>query len=239
MPAEVEFARIPHPNPASDAERATKMTDPVFGAVRTDHMVTIAYSEDKGWHNAQLTARGPLPLDPASAVFHYAQEIFEGMKAYRGDDGTVKLFRPEKNAQRFQASARRLAMPELPEDLFITAVEELVKADEAWVPTEGSLYLRPFLIATEGALGVRPSKEYMFVVIACPVGNYFKGGSRAVTIWASTEYRALCAAAPALPSAVATMPPAWQPRPKRPKTVAIRCSSSTRSRVSGSKSWAA
>jgi len=188
MPAEVEFARIPHPNPASDAERAAKMTDPVFGAVRTDHMVTISYTEGQGWHDAQLTARGPLPLDPASAVFHYAQEIFEGMKAYRGEDGSVKLFRPEKNAQRFQISARRLAMPELPEDLFLQAVEALVKADEAWVPQDGSLYLRPFLIATEGALGVRPSKEYMFVVIACPVGNYFKGEARAVSIWASRDY---------------------------------------------------
>jgi len=188
MPAQVEIARIAHPNPASDAERAAMMADPVFGAVRTDHMVTIRYSEQDGWHDAKLEPRGPLPLDPASAVFHYAQEIFEGMKAYRRDDGQVVLFRPEQNAKRFQVSARRLAMPELPEDLFVDAVKALVKADENWVPTEGSLYLRPFLIATEGALGVRPSKDYMFVVIACPVGNYFKGEARAVSIWASKEY---------------------------------------------------
>ena len=184
----MKFEITQNPSTMAEDQRIEAFASLGFGTLFTDHMAVIRWTEGKGWHSAQITARVPFPMDPAASVLHYAQEIFEGMKAYRGADGKVKLFRPEKNAQRFQISARRLAMPELPEDLFVEAVKTLVKADEAWVPTEGSLYLRPFLIATEGALGVRPSKDYMFVVIACPVGNYFKGEARAVSIWASTEY---------------------------------------------------
>ncbi len=122
-------------------------------------------------------------------MLHYAQEIFEGLKAYRLSDGGVALFRPEQNARRFQASAERLAMPVLPEAAFLRSIEELIKADVAWAPGgDGSLYLRPFMFASEAFLGVRPAAEYWYVVIASPVGAYFKGGKKAVTVWLSDDY---------------------------------------------------
>lgn len=186
------FAHLPHPSPASDAVRAAVLANPGFGTNFSDHMVSIDWEEGKGWHNAVVGPRQPIALDPAAAVLHYAQEIFEGLKAYRhGADG-IALFRPEANARRFNDSARRLAMPELPEDLFIEAVRQLVSADRDWFPTVdgGSLYLRPFMIATEAFLGVRPAKHYKFLVIASPAGNYFKSGSPAVSIWVSDYTRA-------------------------------------------------
>ncbi|HMO69366.1 MAG TPA: aminotransferase class IV, partial [Novosphingobium sp.] len=130
--------------------------------------------------------------DPAAAVLHDAQEIFEGLKAYGQADGGIALFRPEANAARFNASARRLAMPELPEGVFVEAVRELVRADRDWFPSAegGLLYLRPFMIATEAFLGVRPAKEYKFLVIASPAGSYFKSGAPAVSIWVSDYTRA-------------------------------------------------
>ena len=133
---------------------------------------------------------GPIAMDPASAVLHYAQEIFEGLKAYRLADGGIALFRPEANAARFDASAARLAMPSMPEDLFVQAVKELVLTDKDWFPPieGGSLYLRPFMFASESFLGVRPSKAYRFLVIASPAGNYFKSGAPAVSIWVSEDY---------------------------------------------------
>jgi branched-chain amino acid aminotransferase len=180
-----------HPNPAPVAAdvRAGLLRDPGFGRVFTDHMVTIRWTQDGGWQDAQLRARAPISLDPAAAVLHYGQEIFEGLKAYRRDDGSIALFRPEQNARRFNTSAARMAMPELPEELFLGAINELVKADLAWIPgNDGSLYLRPFLFATEAFLGVRPSYEYLFMVIASSVGSYFKGGDKAVTVWLSDHY---------------------------------------------------
>ena len=186
------FTRLPHPALVSEAERASILANPGFGSRFTDHMVTIEWTEDKGWHGATVAPYGPIALDPAASVLHYAQEIFEGLKAYRHPDGAMALFRPEANAARFNASARRLAMPELPEGLFIAAITELVKADSAWFPTVegGSLYLRPFMIATEAFLGVRPAKSYKFIVIASPAGNYFKSGAPAVSIWVSEYTRA-------------------------------------------------
>ncbi|MDE0945596.1 MAG: branched chain amino acid aminotransferase [Sphingomonadales bacterium GWF1_63_6] len=170
-------------------ERATLLEDPGFGRLFTDHMVTIRYTEGQGWHSHSVGPREPFQIDPACAVLHYAQEIFEGMKAYRLADGSVAMFRPEENARRFAQSAERLAMPEIPEDLFLEAVAELVKIDADWIPSgEGSLYLRPFLFASEAFLGVRPSKEYIFCVIASPAGAYFKGGKKAVTLWVSEHY---------------------------------------------------
>jgi branched-chain amino acid aminotransferase len=153
-------------------------------------MVTIRYSEGQGWHDAVLGPRQPIALDPAAAVLHYAQEIFEGLKAYRLPDGAVASFRPEANAARFNASARRLAMPELPEELFIESIRKLVGVDKAWVPDadKGSLYLRPFMFASEAFLGVRPAKDYIYCLIASPVGGYFKGGKTAVTLWVSQDY---------------------------------------------------
>jgi branched-chain amino acid aminotransferase len=174
------------------AVRDAVLADPGFGKSFSDHMITIDWAEGKGWHNATLGPRGPIALDPAAAVLHYAQEIFEGLKAYRLGDGSMALFRPEANAARFNASAQRLAMPELPEDLFIAALRELVGVDRDWFPgvEGGSLYLRPFMIATEAFLGVRPAKEYKFIVIASPAGNYFKSGAPAVSIWVSDYTRA-------------------------------------------------
>ncbi len=182
--------RISHnPAPVADEERSRLLRSPGFGRVFTDHMATIRYSETRGWHDAEVKPRGPITLDPAAAVFHYAQEVFEGLKAYRGADGRVLLFRPEENARRFQRSAERLAMPALPEDLFVEALEQIVRIDAAWIPDgDGSLYLRPFMIATEVFLGVKPSAEYLFMVIASPVGSYFASKAEALTVWISLEH---------------------------------------------------
>ena len=186
------FTRLPHPAPVAADIRAEILANPGFGARFTDHMVTIEWSEADGWHSPTVGPYGLIALDPAASVLHYAQEIFEGMKAYRHPDGAMALFRPDANAARFNASARRLAMPELPPELFIAAIEELVRADAEWFPTVegGSLYLRPFMIATEAFLGVRPAKAYKFIVIASPAGNYFKSGAPAVSIWVSDYTRA-------------------------------------------------
>ena len=153
-------------------------------------MVTIRYSDAKGWHDAKVGPRAPLTLDPATAVLHYAQEIFEGLKAYRLADGSMALFRPEQNARRFQRSAKRLAMPELPEEMFLQACRQLVQVDKDWFPPVdgGSIYLRPFMIASEVFLGVKPSAEYLFMVIASSAGNYFKSGAPAISIWVSEQY---------------------------------------------------
>lgn len=185
----MNFAITPHASPVPAETRRKILEDPGFGRIFTDHMVTLRWSADAGWHDGQVKARAPFALDPACAVLHYAQEIFEGMKAYRTDTGAVVLFRPEMNATRFARSAERLAMPAVPEALFIEAVEALVKIDKDWVPGEaGSLYLRPFMFASEAFLGVRPALEYIFCVIACPVGPYFKGGDRPLKLWVSDQY---------------------------------------------------
>jgi branched-chain amino acid aminotransferase len=186
----IELTRLPHPSLVSAEARAQAIADPGFGKVFTDHMVSIDWSEERGWHNATLGPRQPLSLDPACAVLHYAQEIFEGLKAYRLADGTMALFRPEENARRFNRSADRLAMPNLPEHLFVEAVREAVLADREWFPPVegGSLYIRPFMIATEAFLGVRPAKQYKFLVILSAAGNYFKSGAPAVSIWVSRDY---------------------------------------------------
>jgi branched-chain amino acid aminotransferase len=186
----LDFARIPHPAPVPGASREQAIADPGFGKVFTDHMVSIDWSDGQGWHSPTIGPRQPLSLDPAAAVLHYAQEIFEGLKAYRLADGAMALFRPEENARRFNASARRLAMPELPEEAFVEAVRQLALADRDWFPQVegGSLYMRPFMFASEPFLGVRPAKQYKFLVIASPAGNYFKSGAPAVSIWVSGDY---------------------------------------------------
>lgn len=177
--------------PVDDATLAELLVDPGFGVHFTDHMFTVEWTPEKGWHDARITPYGPLTLDPATAVLHYAQETFEGMKAYRHDDGSVHLFRPEANAERMAASSRRLALPELPVEDFIGAVEALIKVDERWVPDaegEKSLYIRPFMFASEKFLGVRPSQHVTFMVIASPAGSYFKGGLQPVSLWLTEEY---------------------------------------------------
>ena len=181
---------LPSSHPASDAVRHARMQNPGFGRVFTDHMVVVPYREGEGWLPGELKAYGPLSLDPAASVLHYGQAIFEGFKAYAQPDGGVKTYRPIENARRFNRSAARLAMPDLPEELFIHAADELIRLDSAWVPTAvgESLYLRPLMIATEAALGVRPAKEYLFVLFASPAGAYFTGGIKPVTVWISEDY---------------------------------------------------
>ncbi|MEU0488969.1 branched-chain amino acid aminotransferase [Nocardiopsis changdeensis] len=172
-------------------EREALLESPGFGQVFTDHMVSIRYTEGKGWHDAKLEPYGPLSLDPATSALHYAQEIFEGLKAYRHPDGSLASFRPEANAARFNRSAARMAMPELPEDLFLKSIELLLEHDGEWVPTKPdfSLYLRPFMISTDVGLGVNhPSRSYVYLLIASPVGSYFSGGIKPVTVWLSTDY---------------------------------------------------
>lgn len=178
-------------SPVDDARLAEILADPGFGLHFTDHMFTVEWTPEKGWHDARITPYGPLTLDPATAVLHYAQETFEGMKAYRHADGSVHLFRPEANAERMITSSQRLALPELPVDDFIEAVEALVKVDQRWVPAgegEKSLYLRPFMFASETFLGVRPSQHVTFMVIASPAGSYFKGGLKPVSLWLTEEF---------------------------------------------------
>ena len=188
---QLSFERTPHPAPVPGETRAEAIADPKFGTVFTDHMVVVDYDADKGgWHQAQVVPRGPIALDPAASVLHYAQEIFEGMKAYRHPDGSLALFRPGENARRFNDSARRMAMPELPGELFLESLRQLLSIDKDWVPGgEGaSLYLRPFMFASEAFLGVRPARQYKFIVIASPAGAYFKSGHAAVKIWVSRDY---------------------------------------------------
>ncbi|MFI6815465.1 branched-chain amino acid aminotransferase [Nonomuraea sp. NPDC050328] len=173
------------------AERDQILAAPGFGQHFTDHMISIDFTEELGWHNARLEPYGPLTLDPATSVFHYAQELFEGLKAYRQSNGSIVAFRPYANAARFNKSCARMAMPEVPEETFVEALELLVQTDRDWVPTtEGhSLYLRPFIIATQVGLGVNyPSKQYRFMVIASPAASYFAGGIKPVSVWLSTEY---------------------------------------------------
>ncbi|KJC50044.1 branched-chain amino acid aminotransferase [Bradyrhizobium sp. LTSP849] len=186
----MKFDIQPASNPTSEKDRVAKLVDPGFGRVFTDHMAIVRYNQAKGgWYEARIEARANFQLDPAGAVLHYAQEIFEGLKAYKRDDGGVNLFRPDANARRFKDSADRMAMAQVPEDVFIEAVAQVVRIDRAWMPGgEGSLYLRPFMIASETFLGVKPSSEYIFAVIASPVGSYFKGGPAPVSIWVSENY---------------------------------------------------
>jgi branched-chain amino acid aminotransferase len=187
----LEFTVSRSAKPATDAERETILAEPGFGKYFTDHMVSIDYEDGQGWHNARVIPYGPIELDPSAIVLHYAQEIFEGLKAYRWADGSIVSFRAESNAARLRSSARRLAIPELPEELFMGSLRQLIAVDNAWVPAAGgeeALYLRPFVIATEPGLGVRPSKRYRYLLIASPAGAYFKGGINPVTVWISTEY---------------------------------------------------
>jgi branched-chain amino acid aminotransferase len=186
----LQFSRALTATPASAQRRVEILADPGFGKHFTDHMVTATWSPGAGWHDARIEPYGPIPLDPAAAVLHYGQEIFEGLKAYRHADGTVWAFRPEANGERFARSATRLALPHLPVEDFLAAIDLLVRTDVDWVPTGGeqSLYLRPFMFASEAFLGVRPANEVRFVVIASPVGAYFAGGIKPVSIWLSSTY---------------------------------------------------
>ncbi|AXA95649.1 branched-chain amino acid aminotransferase [Microbacterium sp. PM5] len=188
--APLEFAVTRNLAAKSAAEREQLLADPAFGTTFTDHMVDICWSVRGGWHRPRVQPYGPLSLDPAAAVLHYGQEIFEGIKAYRHADGSVWTFRPDQNGRRLQRSARRLALPELPVEYFIESLKALIAVDGAWVPAgaDQSLYLRPFMFAKEAFLGVRPANKVGYYVIASPVGAYFKGGAKPVSIWLSEDY---------------------------------------------------
>ena len=178
-------------SPTSAEDLSDILVNPGFGKHFTDHMVTIDWTEEKGWHDAQVRPYGPMSMDPASNVFHYGQAIFEGIKAYRQPDGSIATFRPDHNAQRLINSAERLAMPELPQEEFIESLRQLVEVDQEWVPEAGgeaALYLRPFMISTEVSLGVHPANSYRYVLIASPAGSYFSGGIKPVSVWLSTDY---------------------------------------------------
>jgi branched-chain amino acid aminotransferase len=186
----MDFRVEPNPAAASPERRAELLTDPGFGRIFTDHMAIAEWSADRGWHDARIQAYGPLSLDPATQVFHYAQAIFEGFKAYRQPDGSVATFRPTANGERFRRSAVRMALPDLPVEDFVSAADTLIRTDSAWVPSEPgtSLYLRPLMMATEVGLGVRPATEVAFLVLASPGASYFHGGVKPVTIWLSEDY---------------------------------------------------
>ena len=191
----LEFSIERNQNPRSASEREEILANPGFGKYFTDHMVRIDWSADKGWHDARLEAYGPISFNPAVSVLHYGQSIFEGLKAYRMSDGSIVTFRPQQNARRFQRSAKRIAMPELPEEAFLEAIRLLVDADKEWVPPAGgeeALYLRPLMFSTEQTLGVHPSNSYTFLLIASPAGAYFSGGINPVTVWLSHEYVRAC-----------------------------------------------
>jgi branched-chain amino acid aminotransferase len=184
------FAFEPNPTPVTIEDRASQLVDPGFGRVFTDHMAIVEYSDSEGWHSPRIAPRGSVTLDPASSVLHYAQEIFEGLKAYSRPNGGAALFRPDANARRFNASAQRLAMPALPEEIFLESNRALIRADAAWIPQseDGALYLRPFMIASEVFLGVKPSSQYLYMVLASSVGAYFKGKATPVSLWVTREY---------------------------------------------------
>jgi branched-chain amino acid aminotransferase len=192
MSAALAFAVEPRTDPRSEVDRAAVLASPGFGKTFTDHMVLAQWDRPVGWHDARVTAYGPLSLDPSAAVLHYAQEIFEGLKAYRHPDGSIWSFRPEANAARFARSAERLALPPLGEQDFVQSLRSLVEVDQAWVPrgdsSEDSLYLRPFMFASEAFLGVRPADRVTYCVIASPAGPYFPGGLKPVSIWLSEDY---------------------------------------------------
>ena len=161
-----------------------------FGKVFTDHMFVMDYTEGKGWHDARIVPYQNLSLAPSAMVFHYGQEMFEGLKAYMGDDGKAYLFRPDMNAKRTNDTNDRLCIPQLPVEDFVEAVKAIVAVDKDWIPTEPgtSLYIRPFIIATDEFLGVAPSQTYKFIIILSPSGAYYKNGLAPVGIWIEDEY---------------------------------------------------
>ncbi len=190
LSADLPLQVVPSASPVDAVRRAEILADPGFGRFFTDHMLSITWTRDEGWHDAVLGPFTQLQLHPSAAVLHYSQTIFEGLKAFNLDDGGLAVFRPDSNAARFRRSAERLAMPALPQDAFVAAIDALVTIDRTWVPSGGdrSLYLRPFMFATEAFLGVRPAHEYLCLFIASPSGPYFPQGVKPVTVWLSEDF---------------------------------------------------
>ncbi|NNH72302.1 branched-chain amino acid aminotransferase [Nocardia uniformis] len=190
MTVAAQFTRTPHPAPTSAERRQEILAAPGFGRFFSDHMVSIDYVGGE-WVNAEVLPYSPLSMDPSTMVFHYGQAIFEGLKAYRQADGSIATFRVDANAARFQRSAKRMAMAQLPEELFIESIRQLLAVDGEWVPPAGgeeSLYLRPFMFATEAGLGVKPADGYKYLLLGSPAGAYFAGGLQPVRVWLSTEF---------------------------------------------------
>jgi branched-chain amino acid aminotransferase len=177
-------------SPVTPSERERLLANPGFGRIFTEHMVRMGWTAKEGWHDAELTAYAPLSLDPGTLVLHYAQAVFEGLKAFRQASGGVAVFRPDAHASRFRRSARRLALPELPEEAFMEAIDQLLAVDHEWVPSapEHSLYLRPLMYASEVTLAVHPADEVTFLLIASPSGSYFPRGVKPVTVWLSEDF---------------------------------------------------
>ncbi len=186
----IKFAisRLPQRLPAAERER--RLANPGFGRIFTEHMIRIRWDSEHGWHDAELKPYAPLSLDPGTSVLHYAQAVFEGLKAFRQAQGGVAAFRADAHAARFRNSARRLALPELPDETFLEAIDLLLAADHEWVPSaaEHSLYLRPLMYASEVSLSVHPSSEVTFLLIASPSGSYFLRGVKPVTVWLSEDF---------------------------------------------------
>lgn len=180
--------------------KVTKTTSPkqkpgpdnplTFGTIFTDHMFVMNYQTGKGWYDPRIVPYGPFTLDPSCMVFHYGQEMFEGLKAYKSEEGKTLLFRPDRNIWRANRTNRRICIPEIPEEDFLQAIKEVVRMDEDWIPTKPgtSLYIRPFIIASDPFLGVRPSDTYIFAIILSPVGAYYPEGLNPVKIWIEDEY---------------------------------------------------
>ena len=181
---EIRIEKTTNPKPLPDQNALG------FGKYMTDHMFLMNYDGEEGWHDARIVPYGPIPMAPDAVALHYAQETFEGLKAYRAPDGSVQLFRPDMNARRMMNSNRRLCMPEFPEEMFIEACRALVEVDERWVPSaEGtSLYVRPFMFTNEGQLALHGCSHFIFCVICSPVGAYFAEGFRPVKILVEDEY---------------------------------------------------
>jgi branched-chain amino acid aminotransferase len=186
----LEFTVKPAQHRVAAEHRDRLLADPGFGRLFTEHMVRIAWTRERGWHDAALVPYAPLVLEPGTSVLHYAQAVFEGLKAFRQRGGSIAVFRPDAHAARFGRSARRLALPELPERAFIESIEQLLSLDGAWVPgaPEHSLYLRPFMFASEVSLAVHPSTEVTFLLIGSPSGSYFPTGVNPVTVWLSEDF---------------------------------------------------
>ncbi len=175
-----------------------------FGKTFTDHMFVMEYTAGKGWHDGKITPYGPLMLDPAAAVLHYSQQMFEGLKAYKTADGRILLFRPDMNAKRTNKTNERMCIPQMDEALFVQAIKEVVDVERDWIPEKPgtSLYIRPFIFADEPFLGVHTASHFKFVIILCPVGPYYAtsgGGLTATTIFVEEEYVRATPRAPVLP----------------------------------------
>jgi branched-chain amino acid aminotransferase, group II len=183
MELKITLTNTPKAKPADESKLG-------FGKVFTDHMLVVDYEEGKGWHNAEIKPFGDIPLSPAATALHYSQEVFEGMKAYRGVDGSIRLFRPEKNFERLNRSAVRISMPQLDEEFLLSSLKKLIEIDADWVPhSDGaSLYIRPFIIGCEDFLGVHPASKLKYIVILSPSGAYYAGGLAPVQIYIEDEY---------------------------------------------------